>query len=138
MAEQVSPRFILLCSDLLDDGQKADRLPPELADLQHRQAKMKEVLAQLQQMDARRKSAGINPQKNPAQLPKTDLDARILPNKEGGYAPNYTPMAVNEMLNGFIVDSDVVIGNVEHFCMTDILETIQRCRCLTLTWIACR
>jgi transposase len=110
--------------DLLDDGQKADRLPPELADLQHRQAKMKEVLAQLQQMDARRKFDGIDPQKNPAQLPKTDLDARILPNKEGGYAPNYTPLAVNEMLNGFIVDSDVVIGNVEHFCMTTMVETI--------------
>jgi len=85
---------------------------------------MKEVLARLQQMNARRKSAGIDPPKNPAQLPKTDLDARILPNKEGGYAPNDTPLAVNEILNGFIVDSDVVIGNVEHCCMTDMLETI--------------
>ena len=48
---------------------------------------MQAILEQLQQMDAARKVSGTNPQKNPAQLPKTDLDSRVLPNKEGGYAP---------------------------------------------------
>ena len=41
----------------------------------------------------RRKGRGTDPQENPAHLPTTDADARILPNKEGGYAPNYTPLA---------------------------------------------
>lgn len=69
---------------------------------------MSEVLEQLRDMDARRKAEGIDPKKNPAQLPKSDLDARILPNKEGGYAPNFTPLVVNEMANGFIVESEVL------------------------------
>ncbi len=66
--------------ELLDDGPSAAQLPPELADLKIRQSKMNDVLDELRQMDARRKANGIDPQKSPAQLPKTDLDARILPN----------------------------------------------------------
>jgi len=110
--------------ELFDDGQSADTLPPELAELQARREHMDQVLKQLRQMDARRKADGKDPQENPAQLPKTDLDARILPNKEGGYAANYTPMCVNEMLSGFIVEADVVIGNVEHTCMTAMVDTV--------------
>jgi len=110
--------------ELFDDGQLADKLPPELASLRKRRTKMNDVLNELRDMDARRKKGGIDPAKNPAQMPKTDLDSRILPNKEGGYAPNYTPMCVNETLSGFIVDADVVIGNVEHKCLTTSVETI--------------
>ena len=110
--------------ELFDDGQAADKVPPELADLQARRTKLDEILEQLKQMDAGRKANGIDPQKSPAQLPKTDLDSRILPNKEGGYAPNYTPMAVTETMNGFIVDADVLIGNVEHLSLTTTVDTI--------------
>ena len=110
--------------ELFDDGQPADKVPAELVDLQARRTKLDEIREQLQQMDASRKANGIDPQKNPAQLPKTDLDSRILPNKEGGYAPNYTPMAVTETTNGFIVDADVLIGNVEHLSLTTSVDTI--------------
>src|SRR5690606_9266466 len=58
-------------------------------------------------------------------LPKTDTDSRILPNKEGGYAANYTPMAVTETKGGLIVDCEVVIGNVEHDQFVTIVETVQ-------------
>ena len=103
-----------------------DKLPPELADLQVRQAKLRELQDQLEEMDAARRQDGIDPQKNPAQLSTTDPDARILPNKSGGYAPNYTPMAVTETENGFIVGADVLVGSVEHIeavAMVDRLET---------------
>lgn len=110
--------------ELFDDGQSAGKLPPELAELKARRAQMDEILEQLKQMDARRKADGKDPKENPAQLPKTDLDARILPNKEGGYAANYTPMCMNDMLSGFIVEADVVIGNVEHTCMTTMVDTV--------------
>jgi hypothetical protein len=33
-------------------------------------------------------------------------------------------MCVNETLNGFIVEADVVIGNVEHTCLTTSVDTI--------------
>jgi len=97
--------------ELLDDGQALDQLPAPIADLQVRRQVLGELLSQLDQMDAERKAIGKDPQKNPAQLPKTDPDARILPNKEGGYAANYTPMAVTETEHGFVVAADVVIGN---------------------------
>lgn len=110
---------------LFDDGQPADQLPSELRDLRTRQEKLQAALAQLQEMDQQRRREGIDPQKNPAQLSGTDLDSRILPNKEGGYAPNYTPMAVTETENGFIVGADVLIGNVEHLVLTTMLDTIE-------------
>jgi hypothetical protein len=110
--------------ELFDDGQSADRLPPELAELKDRQEKMNVVLDELREADARRKKSGIDPQKNPAQRPKTDLDSRVLLNKEGGYAPNYTPMCVNEMVNGFIIDGDVLVGKVEHPSLITSVDTI--------------
>jgi len=111
--------------DLFDDGQPADQLPEELRDMQVRQEKLRAALAQLQEMDQQRKRDGINPKKNPAQLPVTDPDSRILPNKEGGYAPNYTPMAVTETENGFIVGADVVMGNVEHTVMIAMIDAME-------------
>jgi len=110
---------------LFDDGQPADQLPAELRDLKSRQEQLRAAWAQLREMQQQRRRDGINPKKNPAQLPVTDPDSRILPNKEGGYAPNYTPMAVTETENGFIVGADVLIGNVEHTVMTAMIDTIE-------------
>ena len=97
--------------DLFDDGQPSDKLPPELAELKTRREALDQVMAKLQEMDAARQGKGVDRKKGQAQIPKTDTDARVLPNKEGGYAPNYTPMAVTETSNGFIVGADVVVGN---------------------------
>jgi hypothetical protein len=110
--------------DLFDDGQSADKLPPELAEMKDRQKKMNVVLEELREADAGRRKNGIDTQKNSAQRPKTDLDSRILPNKEGSYAPNDTPMCVNELINGFIVDADVVVGNVEHTCLATTVDLV--------------
>lgn len=112
--------------ELFDDGQRADQLPEGLRDLKQRQKQIKEALEKLQQMDAERASWVKDPKKNPAQLPVTDPDSRILPNKEGGYAANYTPMAVTETENGLIVGADVVIGNVEHVCLPTMIDSIRQ------------
>lgn len=110
--------------DLLNDGDDCgDKLPAALADKLARQAELKEVKAALQEMDAGRKAKGRGDK--PAQIPKTDTDARILPNKEGGYAPNYTPMAVTETENGFIVGADVLMGNVEHKHLVPMAEQVR-------------
>jgi transposase len=111
--------------DLFEDGQASDKLPPELRDLKSRQEKLEAALAELQTMDQQRKRDGTDIEKNPAQLPVTDPDSRILPNKEGGYAPNYTPMTVTETENGFIVCTDVLVGNVEHTAMMPMIDTIE-------------
>jgi len=112
--------------DLLDDGQPANKLPASIASLKERREQLDQVMANLKEMDAVRQAKGTDPQKNPAQIPKTDTDARVLPNKEGGYAANFTPMAVTETENGFIVGADVVIGNVEHAMMLPMVERSSR------------
>ena len=71
-------------------------------------------------MDAERKAGSP-----PAQIPKADTDSRILPNKEGGYGANFTPMIASECQGGFIVDADVVRGNVEHTQLTSIIQRVE-------------
>ena len=71
-------------------------LPAELRTAQARREKLRELLAQAQAADESRRKDGINVAKNPAQIPKADVDSRVMPNKEGGYAPNYTPLAATD------------------------------------------
>ena len=99
---------------------KARELPPELADAQRRQERLREVLRQLQEADAARKKDGV---KSPAQLPKADTEAVVLPNKEGGYAPNYTPLAASDGAANYLVDCDVIPGPNEH---TELLSSVDR------------
>jgi transposase len=110
---------------LLFNEESADQLPEELRDPQVRREKLEAALALLLQMDEQRRQEGIDPKKNPAQLPAADYDSRVLPNKEGGYAPNYTPMVVSETKNGFIVGADVVIGNVEHTMLVPLMVQLE-------------
>jgi transposase len=100
-------------------------LPEELADAKKRQARLRQTLVKLRAADAARKQDGIDPQKNPAQLPKADTDAKVMPNKEGGYAPNYTPLAATDGTGGLIVDCDVIGGPNEH---QELLPSVDRIR----------
>lgn len=84
------------------------QLPGPLADLQKRREKVREAFDQAKAADEARRKNGTNPEKNPAQVPTTDPESRVMPNKEGGYAPNYTPTATTDGHRGFIVDCDVV------------------------------
>jgi hypothetical protein len=44
--------------------------------------------------------------------PNTNPESRALPNKEGGYTPNYTPMAMTDVHGGPILDGDVLASSV--------------------------
>lgn len=111
-----------LDQDLLGQDISADRLPAGIADLKSRRAQLAAHQQTTQAMDATRKKNGS---KGPAQIPKTDPDSRILPNKEGGYAANYTPMATTETGLGMIVNAEVVMGNVEHDQFPLIVDAVQ-------------
>jgi transposase len=89
-------------------------LPAELSDAKARQELLKRALEKLQAADAGRRSEGVDPAKNPAQLPSTDIDSKVLPNKEGGYAPNYTPLAAVDVHSEFIVYADVMQDTAEN------------------------
>jgi transposase len=104
----------------LRDDRLAQALPPELADAQKRQEKMRQILEKLHEADAARKKDGI---KTPAQMPKADTDSTVMPNKEGGYAPNYTPTVATDGAADFIVDCDVIPGPNEH---NELLSSVDR------------
>lgn len=100
------------------------RLPPELAALDERRKQVREALAKAWAADEARRQQGIDPAKNPAQVPTTDPDSRVMPNKEGGYAPNYTPTAITDGERGFIVDADVTDAVNEGGVLVESLERI--------------
>jgi len=111
-----------LDEDLLGEDISADRLPEAVANLQARREQLAAHMETTKAMDEVRKTYVSQ---GPAQLPKTDPDSRILPNKEGGYAANYTPMVTTETGCGLIVMADVVIGNVEHDQLGSIMDAVQ-------------
>ena len=76
------------------------QLPAALAQLDERRQRIAQALEKARAADEARRKEGI---KTPAQVPTTDPDSRVMPNKEGGYAPNYTPTATTDGQCGFIV-----------------------------------
>ena len=80
--------FIWLASGRRIDV-SADRLPAAVRDLKGRREQLAAHMETAKAMDEARQKNGS---KGPAQIPKTDTDSRILPNKKGGYAANYTAM----------------------------------------------
>lgn len=84
----------------------AHQLDEELADVNRRR---KQVDAAIEEIE-RLKSEG---QKVPARIPITDPESRVTPNKEGGFAPNYTPLATVDIDSGLIVSVDVISNTDE-------------------------
>ena len=121
--------------DALDESERVDAaederyglqspsaLPPDLADAKARHRRLKEALKQLAEADAARRREGL---KTPAQLPSTDSDSTVLPNKEGGYAANFTPTAAVDTHRDYIVDPEVIADaneNTEVVPMTERVE----------------
>ncbi len=81
-------------------------LPPKLSDIHKRKEALEKALELEKKIQARRHRHVKVPSKAP-RVPVTDPDSAILPNKEGGMAPNYTPTAAVDGHRGFIVDTDV-------------------------------
>lgn len=84
------------------------QLPPELARLDERRKKVRAAAEKGRELDEIRRKDGTDPKKSPAQVPLHDVDARVMPNKEGGFAPNYTPTVTTDGHRGFIVDAEVL------------------------------
>ena len=105
--------------DELFETHSAHELPAELRDKQQRLAQLNAVLADLE----RAKEAGAAV---PKRVPITDLDARVMPNKDGGHAPNYTPLATVDIASGLIVGADVLNLVNEDGHLIAAVEEVQR------------
>jgi transposase len=62
----------------------------------------------------------------PKRLPTTDLDARVMPNKEGGHAPNYTPTAMVDIHTGLVVHDEVLAAVNEDDQLLESYEQVQQ------------
>ncbi len=83
------------------------RLPVELSRLEERAALLKKAQEELGIIEESRKEHGKLDSSKRAKIPVSDPESRVLPNKEGGFSPNYTPVITVDGENGFIVDGDV-------------------------------
>lgn len=105
-------------TDLLGQ-QSRDQLPESLRDIQARKSKVEAAIEELNRI----KERGL---KEPARLPITDPQSRVAKNKEGGFAPNYTPTAMVDIDSGIVVDADVVFGHNEDRDMLGAIDAVQQ------------
>ncbi len=93
--------------DLFGDSASGHTLPAELTDLTKRQERLRKAFEAAQRGDAKR-AKSKNGSKRSVKVPVADPDSTIMPNKEGGYAPNFNPVAAVDGECGMIVDADVL------------------------------
>ncbi|REJ71615.1 MAG: IS1182 family transposase [Planctomycetota bacterium] len=110
-------------ADLSDDERlgehSAHTLAAELADVERRTQQVDAALAELERIE---RSA----QAPPKRLPLTDPQSRVMPNKEGGYAPNFTPTAMVDVDSGMIVAADVLNTVNEDKQLVPSVEQVQQ------------
>lgn len=97
---------------------ESDALTKEGASVKDQQAKVAAALAELD----RAKEAG---EKVPTRIPLTDPESRKTPNKEGGFAANYTPTATVDVESGMLVSVDVIAGTDENRHMCDAIADVR-------------
>jgi len=88
------------------------KLPRSLADLNRRQAELKKAMVNLAQREAARQGRKDVSAKG-VSVPLSDAESRVLPNKDGGNAPNYTSVLAVDADSGLIVDTQVLGSNDE-------------------------
>ena len=100
------------------------QLPRELRNLQRRQERLTEAMKNLEELEKTRHGRKDVSAKGPA-IPLSDPDSRVLPNKEGGYAPNYTTVLATDGDSGMILDTQVLSGNNEASSVLPAVEHLQ-------------
>jgi transposase len=94
------------------DGGEVERLRTEVEQLRAQVAQYEAAREVARARDAA-KQAVEGAQATAVRVPVTDPDAQITPNKEGGYAPNYTPTVAVDPGSRVIVSGEVLAGSEE-------------------------
>jgi transposase len=104
--------------ELFESG-SAHGVPAELRDVQRRRERIDATLQELARAQAEGRAV-------PKRVPTTDMDARVMPNKDGGHAPNYTPLATVDVASGLIVAEDVLNVVNEDGHLVPTVEGVQQ------------
>lgn len=98
-----------------------DDLPGRRKALEDRKKRLEDLRDEAERRDKLRAKHRMKP----GQVPRNDLDSRVMENKEGGFAPNYTPTATTDGENRIIVHSDVLNEVSETSAAIDSVEAIE-------------
>jgi transposase len=99
----------------------AETLAKGVATLEEKPEKYRKALAVAHERDEeKRRQEGKTAVA--VRVPVTDPDSTLAPNKEGGYAPNYTPVVAVEKNSGAIVLCEVVEGSHEATAVKPAVE----------------
>ncbi|MHC4886041.1 MAG: IS1182 family transposase [Planctomycetota bacterium] len=98
-----------------------EELAKELKRLNAKREKFERALQTANERDAAREQK-LGKSAKPVSVSVNDPDAHLQPNKDGGFAPNYTPTAAVDKESGCIVAADVVEGNAESSAVLPAVE----------------
>ena len=99
-------------------GASHHQLDVDAAELERKLAKVNAALAEVQKLETAEKTV-------PARIPMTDPESRIMPNKDGGHSPNYSPISTVDIDSGMIVDADVLNEINEDPHLLDSIARVQ-------------
>lgn len=101
------------------------RLSKQIESLKKKRAKYKKALKKAKVRDAEAR-AHNGKKARAVRVPVTDPDSQLTPNKDGGFAPNYTPVVAVDAATGAIVYADVVEGSDEAGAVRDAVQATEQ------------
>ena len=120
--EQLELRFDQLNeqAEQLDQEQVADRakLDRQLENTQSRLAQINRAIDAVAELE----EAG---ETIPTRIPTTDVESRVTKSKEGGFAPNYTPVTVVDPESGLIAATEVIADSNEKSVLPAALDEVE-------------
>ncbi len=95
------------------DGATQKELADEIERLEQKKRALEVALEEGRKRDAAKKAKGVSRKAATARTPVTDPDSHVMNNKDGGSAPNYTPVAAADTNTGTIVSAGIASGSDE-------------------------
>ena len=99
-------------------GASHHQLDVDAAQVERKLAKVNAALAEVEKLEAAGKTV-------PSRIPMTDPESRIMPNKDGGHSPNYSPISTVDIDSGMIVDATVINEINEDSRLMGSIEKVQ-------------
>jgi transposase len=99
-------------------GASHHQLDVDAAQLERKLAKVNAALAEVEKLETAEKTV-------PTRIPMTDPESRIMPNKNGGHSPNYSPISTVDIDSGMIVDAGVLNEINEDPHLMDSIARVQ-------------
>ena len=109
-----------------DDDPTSDAQPSDAQRREQRRRQIEQAQANVEAALAELEKIEDSSEKTPARLPVTDPESRLGKNKEGGFAPNYTPTATVDCDSGMIVDETVIPQSNESGELLPTIEQVQQ------------